>query len=41
VLIKKLVGHGWASERRIPPSVATNAIAMLMAIASPGRAVSR
>jgi hypothetical protein len=33
--MKKLVGHGCASESRIPPSVATSAIAMLSRIASP------
>ncbi len=39
--MKKLVGQGFASERRIPPSVETSAIAMLSRSASPGRAVSR
>ncbi len=34
--MKKLVGHGFASESRIPPSVETSAIAMLSNRASVG-----
>ena len=36
--MKKLVGHGCASERRIPPSVAARAIATLSTSASAGPA---
>jgi pyridoxine 4-dehydrogenase len=40
-LMKKLVGHGWASESRIPPSVAASAMRTLSMSATAGRAVSR
>src|SRR5581483_7466754 len=39
--MKNVVGHGCASDSRIPPSVETSAIATLTASASPGRRVSR
>jgi hypothetical protein len=32
VVMKKLVGHGFSSESRIPPSVETSAIVMLVRV---------
>ena len=39
--MKKLVGHGFSSESRIPPSVETSAMATLSSRASVGRPVRR